>query len=168
MALGNKVALIPTMSIDLGGGDQVIRIACHQATCYWLYEEAKGQPPTGAVYGNGILGSQSTMQAIKALGLPVRNAMDLNQKPAGTVLLFVDMTGEPQHSCVIATNGDLGGYNQPLWLFGGQPNMFSMHPRSAIAWDPRTVGGVRPYQKPVHYLYAVDEAAAVTYAMINF
>lgn len=165
MALGGKVALIPMMTIDMGSGERKFDIACHQATCYWLYEEAKGTSPTGANYQAGVLGDVTTMRAIAALGQPVTNAAALNRLPSGTVLIFTDNAGTAEHSCVIASNGDIGGYNQTPWFFGGLPNMFSMHPRSAVKWSGTMV---KPYQKAPHNLVAVSEAAAVQYAQANF
>src|SRR5262245_3884959 len=133
MPLGSRVALIPTMGIDqYGQGEKVIDIACHQATCYWLYEEAKGSAPTGVNYTTGVLGKQDTMNAIAALGQRVRNAGALSGLPSGTVLLFTDTSGHPQHSCIIAQNGDIGGHKQPLRVYGGLPHIFSSHPRPAI------------------------------------
>lgn len=165
MPLAARISLIPTMSIDLGGGVAKFNIACHQATCYWLHEEAKGTAPTATDYINRDLGSQDMMRAITALGQPVANSAALAQLPSGTVLIFRDLAGEPQHSCVITANGDIGGYNQPLWFYGGQPNMFSIHPKSAVTWSGYLV---KPYQKPQHNLIAVTENTVVTYAMINF
>lgn len=120
------------------GGTKKLEIQCHQATCYWLYEEAFDRPPAPIEFtGETLLSVQPFMAKIARLGKKLsREDFSKRNVAGGTVLIFTDSTGDAKHSCVVRWDGSIGGYNQTDWFTSdGKKSEWSAHDPNHIPWS---------------------------------
>jgi hypothetical protein len=162
--------IVPKMS---GDGTKPLEIQCHQATCYWLYQEAFGHPPTGDAYINGSFSSSGPfISEIAKLGRKLsKNDFTKRSVPGGTVLIFASAGLVAEHSCVMRWDGSIGGYNQQGW-FGTQdkPSSWIVHQPSEIPWRGNKLDKVAlaNRQPPIGDLIGVNGDTAVKYTRDNF
>ena len=168
MPLAARIQLIPMLTCTGPVGQQIFNIACHQATCYWLHQEATGNSLTGDdfVNRNALFNIGNTMTALAAFGTRVQDATALRNLANGTVLVFTDLQGGAKHSCVLDSRGLIGGYNQIGWLFGGYNHQFTTHPKTQVQWKPQSRVTLSSGQ-PGH-LIAIGEQTALQFAQNNF
>src|SRR5829696_604212 len=136
--LSARVAPIPPIMVTtVSGLGQVLQFNCHQAVCYWLYEEMNNDPPQGwAFVDSNLSNTTELMTKLAKHGKPATPA-NIVGLPGGTVLIFTDPSGDAKHSCIITGPGQLGGYNQQSWFNPPPPglaNQFTTHPRGMIKW----------------------------------
>jgi hypothetical protein len=138
--LSARIVQIPQIDMPSpDGGIKAMDIACHMATCYWLYEESHGVAPNLSVYMNAFSNTTGLMTKIAAAGNKV-SASDVSKLSAGTVLVFCSIDGTAMHSCVIRTDGKIGGYNQTGWFTSaGVSHGFSIHDIDDIRWSGKSV-----------------------------
>ena len=171
MPLANVVKLIPTMTVTTPDGTNIFHFACHQATRYWLYEAANGTPPPLGNYfsdTDSMLCIGPTMSALAKRGTVLRSAGDLSRQPSGTVLIFMGLAGDAKHLCVLDINGNIAGYIQIGWFWGGLSHTYTTHPKSAVKWQGGKQGGVILSDGKSGELRAVDENTAIQFATEKF
>ncbi|NNE97383.1 MAG: hypothetical protein HKN25_00035 [Pyrinomonadaceae bacterium] len=171
--LANRVQVIPAIMLDTPHGKQQLQIQCHQATGYWLYEEAFNEAPTGDHYTNSSLFEATEMMTNlarygKKLSPPAMGSLNI---ASGTVLIFTDQQNTAKHSCVINGAGNIGGYNQQSWFSStGIANSFTTHATGDIRWRNR----LRKHKVKLNSqnskgnLVAVESARAVSFFKHNF
>lgn len=126
-----------------GGGTKKFDVQCHQATCYWLYEEVFDHPPAPLEFtGKTLLNVQPFMGRMARLGSKLSPA-DFAKRDVGggTILIFTDAAGDAKHSCVVRWDGSIGGYNQTNWFKmengeeKGKDSEWSVHDPASIPWS---------------------------------
>jgi len=163
--LSGRIAQIPQIDMPLpDGGTMPLNIACHTATCYWLYHEAYGTPPQPDEFLNKLGDVSGLATELAKMGTRVKKS-NIKKLWPGTVLIFCDLYGNAKHSCVIANNGIIGGYNQLNWFSSpGASHAYSTHAIGDIVWK-----GVMNKRVQLNTegsqgrLIAVDETKAVDF-----
>ena len=139
-----RINPIPDIFVPYPGGvTKKLDIQCHQATCYWLYEEVNDKPPAGHEFsGTTLLSVQPFMGSMAKCGMKL-SSEDFSKRnvAGGTVLIFVDPQGDAKHSCVVRWDGSIGGYNQTNWfkpekgIEMGKDSEWSIHDVNYIPWS---------------------------------
>lgn len=163
--LAGRIVQIPQIDLPYPGGlTKALDIACHTATCYWLYEEAHGTPPGADEFMGDLLDLSKLITDIAKLGTRLKKS-DIKSIQNGTVLIFCDLSGSAKHSCVVRYDGKIGGYNQENWFTTpGSSHAYTHHEVNDIMWKGLTNKRVKlNTENSVGRLIAVTETKAVDF-----
>lgn len=168
--LAARANLIPPMvATDVNGNAVPLYINCHQATCYWLYNEVHGQPPMPWAFVDSNLSDTTGMMTRLAGYGSLALQSNINGLANGTVLIFTDAQNIAKHSCVLDSTGSIAGYNQQSWFTSiGLPNQFTQHAKADIRWRAGRHHKVLLSSNSKGKLFYIPETTAVEFARRNF
>lgn len=168
--LSTQVIAIPATTItDINGMSVTMQFNCHQATCYWIYQELHGAAPMGWSFTDTQLDNTTLLITEMAKHGKLAQQSNINMLPNGTVLIFTDPMGQAMHSCILDGTGQIGGYNQQSWFTSpGIPNQFTQHARGHIRWRNGKNNKVLLSNGSKGRLVYVDETTALQFAKFKF
>lgn len=136
MAIAEKIVRLQYCNISYNGASQ---LTCHASTYLATRWEAKNQTPTLQTLLDAPLPVTQILKAMLPYAEPVAKPGFLRKAKLSpsSIVIFVEGTDTPGHSCVAVGKYRIGGYNQVDWFSRpGLSNAYSEHDTRELIWRP--------------------------------